>query len=288
MSGSSRWSDLDRPPLHLGSLQRALTPPNGPWTSLELVERTGSTNADLANRARTSKIVDLPHGTVSVADHQSAGKGRLGRHWTAPPRSSLAVSVLLRPDVPPSRWSWLPLLAGVALVDALTQVCGLQARLKWPNDVLLPVADTHRKVSGVLAEVVTGPPGAAVVLGIGLNVSLSASELPSVAATSLLLAGSATLDRDMVLRAALRALADRYAAWVDVRGDARACGLSAAYRESCLTIGRRVRVELPAAPDVLALADGVDDEGRLLLRRDDGQTIALAAGDVVHLRGAAS
>lgn len=171
-------------------------------------------------------------------------------------------------------------------MDACTQVCGLPARLKWPNDVLLQVADTDRKVSGVLAEVVTGPSGPAVVLGIGLNVSVSEEELPGVAATSLLLAGSATLDRDVVLRAVLRALADRYAGWVGARGDARACGLSAAYREACVTIGRRVRVELPGAAGIEGLADGVDDEGRLLLRGDDGGSIALAAGDVVHLRGA--
>lgn len=268
-----------------------------------MLPSTGSTNAELTALARAG----AGEGLVLVTDDQQAGRGRLGRSWTAPPRSGLAVSVLLRPgDVVPgdvvdgalplvdqARWSWLPLLAGVAVVDALTRICGLPARLKWPNDVLVPSdgrapRDGHPaellKVCGILAEVVTTSTGPAVVLGTGINVSQQRAELPVDTATSLLLAGSATTDRDTVLRAYLRALADRYRAWRRAAGDPRGSGIGAAYREFCLTIGRPVAVQLPAAVPVTGLAQGVDDDGQLLVGTPDGRVQALAAGDVVHVR----
>jgi BirA family biotin operon repressor/biotin-[acetyl-CoA-carboxylase] ligase len=308
------WSGLDRPPLRAESLRAALTGGSGaPWRELEVLPSTGSTNAELTVRARAG----AGEGLVLVTDDQQAGRGRLGRSWTAPPRSGLAVSVLLRPgdvvpgDVVPggvvpggvvdgalplvdqARWSWLPLLAGVAVVDALTRICGLPARLKWPNDVLVPSdgrapRDGHPaellKVCGILAEVVTTSTGPAVVLGTGINVSQQRAELPVDTATSLLLAGSATTDRDTVLRAYLRALADRYRAWRRAAGDPRDSGIGAAYREFCLTIGRPVAVQLPATVPVTGFAQGVDDDGQLLVGTPDGRVQALAAGDVVHVR----
>jgi BirA family biotin operon repressor/biotin-[acetyl-CoA-carboxylase] ligase len=310
----NRWHDLSRPPLHESVLRRALTEGTegaegraAAWRSLDVVAETGSTNADLAQRARAGE----DEGAVLVADHQSAGRGRRDRPWTAPPRAGIAVSVLLRPGVPAERWSWLTLMAGVAVTDALTRTCGLAATLKWPNDVLVPVYQPGRpageaepgKVAGLLAEVVRtdstlgglglGGGGQGVVLGIGLNVSQDAEELPVPTATSLRLAGSATTDRDTVLRAVLRALADRYREWTTANGDPRA-GLAAVYRERCGTIGRRVRVELPDGTTLQGLADGVDDEGRLLVRAgtdapdapeaSGGVVRALSAGDVVHIR----
>jgi BirA family biotin operon repressor/biotin-[acetyl-CoA-carboxylase] ligase len=210
------------------------------------------------------------------------------RTWTAPPRSSLAVSVLLRPSAPAPSWSWLPLLAGVALVDALTRTCGLPARLKWPNDVLLPDGgDPHatvwRKVAGLLAEAVDGGSGRAVVLGVGLNVNQTAAELPVPTATSLLLAGSAVTDRDTVLRAYLRALADRYRRWDAAGGDVRVGGVAAAYREVCATLGRDVEVHLAGRTPLAGRAVEVDDDGRLVVEAG-GALHRYAAGDVEHLR----
>ncbi|HEX3003748.1 MAG TPA: biotin--[acetyl-CoA-carboxylase] ligase [Angustibacter sp.] len=277
--GPTPWADLSRPPLRAAALRRALVEPAGPWTSLDVVAATGSTNADLAERARSGRAVP---GAVLTTDDQQAGRGRRDRTWTTPPRSSVAVSLLLQPQVPRAAWTWLPLVVGVGVVDALVRVAGLDARLKWPNDVL--VGDL--KLCGVLAEVVETPNGTAVVVGIGLNVSQSAEELPVPTATSLTIAGSATTDRDTVLRAVLRGVGARYDAWVEADGDPRRSSVGAAYRERCATIGQQVRVELPGGDALVGEAEGVDDAGCLLVRPSSGQVRALAVGDVVHVRRA--
>ena len=294
---SEPWSDLARPPLRERALRQALCGEGG-WRTLDVVADTGSTNADLLARARAGEAA----GAVLVAEHQSAGRGRLGRGWVAPPRSSLAVSVLLRPQVPAAGWSWLPLLAGLAVVDGVTAVAGLAAGLKWPNDVLGPVhgwgsgaPTVDAKVCGVLAEAVGEE---AVVLGVGLNVSQTEEELPAQPsalappATSLVLAGAASLDRDPLLRAYLRALGSRLARWEEAGGDAGAAGLAAAYREACRTLGQRVRAELPGGRVVSGRAEEVDAAGRLVVAPDgsagDGAApapFALSAADVVHVRG---
>jgi BirA family transcriptional regulator, biotin operon repressor / biotin---[acetyl-CoA-carboxylase] ligase len=295
----SPWSDLGRPPLRDEALRRAVLLP--PWTSLDVVAATGSTNADLAAAAREGTA---GRGAVLVAEHQRAGRGRRDRVWIAPPRSSVMLSVLLVPGAGPSpvprhRWSWLPLLTGLAVADALVRTVGLDARLKWPNDVLVdapPGAPSGRgwhKVCGVLAEVVDTPSGDGVVIGVGLNVSQREEELPGagpggVRAGSLLTLGAATVDRDTVLRAVLRALGSRCTAWLDAGGDQRASGVAAAYRERCATIGAEVDVHLPGDRRLMGVAEGVDDDGCLLVRPDDGSAVrALAAGDVVHLRPSA-
>ncbi|WP_439676487.1 biotin--[acetyl-CoA-carboxylase] ligase [Embleya sp. MST-111070] len=269
----SPYKDLDRPPLREAALRRALLVPGGLWRELDVLPETGSTNADLANRA------DEAEGLVLVAESQVAGRGRLDRRWTAPPRSGLAVSMTLAPnEVPVARWGWLPLLAGVAAASAVSRVAGVDVRLKWPNDLLVG----ERKLAGILAE----RAGSSVVLGIGLNVSLHEEELPVPTATSLLLAGAESTDRDPILRALLREVEEWYTRWRLAEGDARACGLAAAYTDACATIGRRVRVELPAKPTLEGPATGIDDEGRLLVTGPEGQ-VAVGAGDVVHVRPAA-
>jgi len=284
------WTSLERPPLRQDALRRALTGGDAPaWRAVEVVARTGSTNADLAARARAGE----PAGLVLATDDQVAGRGRLAREWTVPPRSSVAVSVLVAPRVPVSGWGWLPLLTGLSVVRALTRVAGLPAVLKWPNDVLVPAPagpgggpgqEELRKVCGILAETVQAPAGPAAVVGIGINVSQDVAELPVPTAISLRLAGAATTDRDTVLRAVLRQLAADLRTWEDAGGAPRASGIGAAYREACTTIGRRVAVHLPGRGPLTGTAEGVDDEGRLLVRDDAGGDHALAAGDVVHVR----
>lgn len=240
-----------------------------PWVALDVVPETGSTNADLAAAARAG----APGGTVLVAGHQVQGRGRLDRTWTAPPGASLAISVLLRPpaEVPASRWTWLPLVAGLAVTDALAGL-GVTAELKWPNDVLIGGG----KVCGILAERVADASGDAVVIGMGINTRLAADELPVPTATSLRLAG-AEVDDVEVVSAVLTALGSWYLRWLDGED------LGPALASRCGTIGREVRVELPAAAPVTGLAVGIDADGRLLVRTADGVR-PFSAGDVVHLR----
>ena len=266
------FSDLDRPPLVERALREALVADDGTWSDLRVVAETGSTNADVVAAAADGAA----EGLVVVAEHQASGRGRAERVWSSPPRSGLTFSVLLRP--PPStraQWGWLPLLAGLAVAEPVARLSGLAVGLKWPNDVL--VGD--RKLAGLLAEVA----GDAVVIGVGLNVSLREDELPVPTATSLRVAGSEVTDRDPVLRAVLRELARRYRSWCDAAGDVDATGLLRAYRSACVTLGRPVTVHLPDGATLAGTAQDVDVSGRLLV--DDGSTVhVLGAGDVVHVR----
>lgn len=264
-------------PIDGSTLRAELVRSGSLWSVVDVVAQTGSTNADLAAAARGG----APSGTVLVADHQSAGRGRLGRTWMAPPGSSIAMSVLLRSEVARERWSWLPLLTGLAVSDGLRQACDLPADLKWPNDVL--VAD--RKICGVLAERVDTDDGPAVVLGMGINVSLTAAELPVPTATSVTLAlaelGAADIpvSRTAIVTTVLVSLARILQQWADT--DSRA--VAVAYRERCGTLGRDVRVDLDDGTSVHGTAESVDADGRLVLRVDHGRR-SFAAGDVLHLR----
>jgi len=256
------------------------------YTSIQVVEQTGSTNADLLAAARSG----APAGKVLVAEEQTAGRGRLDRSWQSEPGASLTFSVLLRPaGVPVSARGWLPLLAGVATVSALRAQTGLEVSLKWPNDVLAGAAGSAAGASatagGKLAGILTEQAGDAVVVGTGLNVSETESELPPGPATSLWLAGAAGPDRQSILVALLSELEHWYLRWSGGPrpGDAEACGLRASYLRSCATIGRDVRVEMPGGKVLTGRASDVDEVGRLLVAADDG-VHAISAGDVVHVR----
>ncbi|MER5809454.1 biotin--[acetyl-CoA-carboxylase] ligase [Streptomyces sp. NPDC002033] len=276
-ASAGRWSSLDRPPLNAAALSRALVVEGGLWTSLEVVPATGSTNTDLAARAAR-----LPEGAVLVAEEQSAGRGRLDRTWTAPARSGLFFSVLLKPGagVPQERWGWLTLLAGVAAAQGLSRAAGVDTELKWPNDLLVAVEGEERKTGGILAERV----GDGVVVGIGLNVTLTEDELPVPAAGSLLLAKATVTDREPLLKAVLRSLEEWYGKWREAGGDPAECGLQEAYAAGCATLGRHVRAELPGGRTLTGTAEALDADGRLVIRTPEGEREAVGAGDVVHLR----
>src|SRR5580692_1766442 len=202
----------ERASLDVAALRAAVVRPGGLWRSVEVIPVTGSTNADLLARAAAGE----PEGAVLVAEQQNAGRGRLGRTWMSPPRAALTFSVLLRPAaVPRARLGWLPLLAGVAVAAALRTAAAVDAQLKWPNDVLAPgPGHVQGKLGGILAEAA----GDAVVVGIGLNVSTEAAELPppgpgALPATSLRLARAAVLDRGVLLAAILAGLERSYRSW---------------------------------------------------------------------------
>ncbi|MGQ4421302.1 biotin--[acetyl-CoA-carboxylase] ligase [Streptomyces violaceoruber] len=275
----NRWSDLDRPPLSGTALRRGLVRDGGLWRQVDVVQRTGSTNSDLVARAAEGGLAE---GVVLVAEEQSAVRGRLDRQWTAPARSGLFFSVLLRPaEVPVPRWGWLPLLTGVAVATGLSRVAGVDTALKWPNDLLVTVGDEERKAGGILVER-AGDDG--VVIGVGINVSLRADELPDPRAGSLALAGAVNTDRDPLLRGVLRSLEDWYGRWRGAGGDPAANGLQETYAAGCATLGRMVRAELPGDRSLVGEAVAVDGDGRLVLATGAGVQEPVGAGDIVHLR----
>ncbi|GHC08243.1 biotin--[acetyl-CoA-carboxylase] ligase [Streptomyces rochei] len=280
-SPDNRWSDLGRPPLSTMALRRGLIREGGLWRRVDVVQRTGSTNTDLVARAARE---DLAEGTVLVAEEQTAARGRLDRQWSAPPRSGLFFSVLLRPaEVPVRRWGWLPLLTGVAVATGLSRVAGVDTALKWPNDLLVTVGDEERKAGGILAER-AGDDG--IVVGVGVNVSLRAEELPVPRAGSLALAGAVNTDRDPLLRGVLRSLEDWYGRWREAGGDPSVSGLQETYAAGSATLGRMVRAELPGDRSLVGEAVAVDGDGRLVLATGAGVQEPVGAGDIVHLRPA--
>ena len=214
-------------------------------------------------------------GAVIATDNQTDGHGRLGRQWVSPPGGGLAASVLVGDAlVPtgalPSHAGVVPLLAGLAVVDALANT-GLQPQLKWPNDVLI----SGRKVAGVLCRAV----GSQIVVGVGVNTALTEEELPVPTAGSLTMFGVSIAPRDL-LGLLLGTLDTRLAQW-------RESGTTALvhdYRYSCATIGQTVRVQLPTR-EFTGNAVGVDEDGALVVVCD-GEAITVSAGDVIHLRQA--
>lgn len=272
------WSDLDRPPLDPRALRRGLrtSQETSWWAAVDVVDSTASTNADLA----ASAAAGAAEATVLLAEHQHAGRGRLGRQWQAPPRSALTLSLLLRPTLPAARWPWLSLLAGVAVAEAVTCSTGIETTLKWPNDVLVGA----RKVAGLLVERVETPTGPAAIVGMGLNVSLRRDELPVASATSLVLETDRPVDRQPVALALLRTVEALYGAWTDAAGDP-AAGLHDSYVRRCDTLGRAVRATLPDGSSVHGTAEAIDRMGGLVVATDAGQR-TVRAGDVVHLRTA--
>ena len=267
-------------PLDVERVRAAVLGPASPWSGVDLVRETGSTNADLAAGARRGT---LPDGSVLVAELQLAGRGRLGRDWQAPPGRALTFSMLLDPGVPPASWGWLPLLAGITLVDAVTGVTGLSAALKWPNDLL---AADGRKLAGILSERVETANGPRAVVGVGLNVNQTAAELPVGTATSLSLVGGRDLAREDVLVAILDELGARLAAWADAGGDPDQGPnpVRSAYRARSATLGSQVRVLLSGTDELRGTAVDVDLDGRLVVQAEAGGCQAVAAGDVVHVR----
>lgn len=259
------------------------------WRAVEVVNRTGSTNADLLTRARQGEA----EGLVLVAEEQTSGRGRLGRGWASPPRAALTFSMLLRPAViPAGRLGWLPLLTGVAVAAAVRGVTGVEAVLKWPNDVLAGQGKSAEKgkLAGILAEAT----GDAVVVGVGINVSTEPDELPATGPgglppTSLRALGSSLLNREQLLTGILLAFERRYQAWRHARGNP--AELRAEYKSLCETLGRQVRVEQPGAQVLSGEAVDVGSDGRLVVLvspagavKAGRAVVPVAAGDVVHVR----
>jgi BirA family biotin operon repressor/biotin-[acetyl-CoA-carboxylase] ligase len=268
--------------------------PGGPgrrFADVRWTAETGSTNADAMELARQGE----PEGIVLVADHQTAGRGRAGRTWTAPPEAGLLLSVLLRP--PAAAMGLVTMAVAVAAAEAVEAVAGFAPRLKWPNDLVWPGdgAGADRKLAGILAEadwpasssISAGwrEPGAServvVVVGIGINVAWP-RDLPADLADLAVACNHVVdrpVDREDLLIALLESLGPRYDALLAGERDS----LLAEWRARSATLGHRVRVDL-GPDDVVGTAVDVTDEGHLVVDTLEGERRTFAVGDVVHLR----
>ncbi len=227
-----------------------------------------STNSYLATLARG----DVDEGRVVVADFQRAGRGRLDRTWFSSPRASLLCSLLLRPSMGVDDLQLVVAASALSVRAALVRLCGVRPDLKWPNDLVV----AQRKIAGVLAEVVVTDRGAAIVVGVGVNLNAHPDD---VAATSVMAESGLTVAPRALLDIVLEELEWRRSQLDDADGRDR---LRQEYRGALSTIGRRVRVELLDG-DVVGDARGVDDRGRLLVT-SEGVEHVFAVGDVVHVR----
>ncbi len=271
---TDRSRAADRPPLTADAVA-PLVAPRGPLALAAVVDAEPSTNTALATALREDPGA-WPHLAVYLADHQTAGRGRAGRVWETPRGTSLTLSWVLRPRATGTDLAWAPLVVGLAAVRALRSL-GLDAWIKWPNDVVVrvdaedvPGWGSWRKVAGILCEVVDD----AVVAGTGINVLQAADELPVPHAASLASLGCEASRLD-VLGALGASLRETTAAWDDhpaaVRDEVEAV---------CATIGWDVAVDVGTAAPVTGTAVGLGDDGSLLVRSASGRTTAVLAGDV--------
>jgi BirA family biotin operon repressor/biotin-[acetyl-CoA-carboxylase] ligase len=229
--------------------------------------KLGEPRIEVESCESTQALIDpsLPEGALAVADLQTAGRGRLGRDWNAPSGTAILCSILLKP--PPERNPReLSLVAGVAVADTLERALGLAVQLKWPNDVML----RRTKVAGCLAELRDG----AVVLGIGVNVNQTQSQLPERAG-SLRTATGREWDRGQLLESLLDDLFARYSDWIEGGLDAVYDGLS----PRDFLRGRRVSVN-----GTSGTALKIDREGRLAIEVAHGDVRTVESGEVVYER----
>lgn len=243
------------------------------WGRVEVVASTGSTNSDLAARVAEG----APSGQVLISEHQSAGRGRFARVWTAPPGANLALSVLVAPDKPFEEWTWLPLLTGMAVTRALRRLApDLVVQLKWPNDVLIESGHPG-KLCGILSEAHLTPSGPMAVVGLGINVGLDADELPVPTASSLALCGVQVTKTELAA-AVLVELDALLAQW-----EADQAGLRQSYLAECSSMASGLKVIVSDTETVHGTGVDVDTQGRLVVQTEQGRR-TFAAGDVVHLR----
>ncbi len=247
------------------------------------LDSTNSTNDDLVALASAEGV---PEFTVVATTTQVAGRGRLGRTWEAPPGTSLAASVLLRPQndgVPLELFGWIPLIAGLAMTRSVRElVPDRSVALKWPNDVLIE----GRKVCGVLSELL--PDGGSVVIGAGLNLTIPSDALPVPTATSLLLEGvtmPAEALADLALSGYLREFRQLWSVFITRAAGGGVEAIRAEVSEACSTLGQEVRVDNPDGTQVTGTAISLDESGRLQIRNVSNKRVqTVAAGDITHLR----
>jgi len=250
--------DAPRAPLNQSRITAALSR----YWRVSVVDLTASTQDDLANKVTAG---DGRSGDVIIANYQSAGRGRSDRSFLAPPSTALLFSVYLTPERSRDDWGFIPLLAGFSIADTLRKISA-NVLIKWPNDLLID----EKKVGGIISTAV----GQGVIIGIGINVSTTTTELPVESATSLALAGVTKLDRNFLLALILNAFERDFTDWD--QGE----NFLEKYSELSATRGREVTIVGPSESTIQSRALSFDEQGRLHL--EDGQIVTV--GDVVHLR----
>ena len=241
------------------------------WSGRVLVlDMTDSTNTQAKLLAQKS----APDGTVVIADHQTGGRGRQGRSFSSPAGQGVYLTALLRPDCAAQQLGLLTVMAAVSVCDAVETACGVRPGIKWTNDLVLG----GKKLGGILTELSVTPDGSVdyVVVGAGVNVNQTAAEFPPelrAVATSIFEQTGKRIDREVLAAEMIRALHHMAQAlpgdgvWLD------------RYRADCITVGKAVRI-FRAGEMHTARADGIGDDGSLLVTYDDGTTGAVTAGEV--------
>ena len=249
-----------RTPLDEAEINSRVTP----YWRVSVVELTGSTQNDLLQLVESNNALD---GQVIATEFQSDGRGRLDRTFQAPAQSALLFSFYIKPRNQRSEWGFIPLIAGLSLVRAITTIdTAMNVSLKWPNDLII----NEKKCAGIIAQTTNE----GIVIGIGLNVSMTPNELPVSTATSLAIEGSTITDRNLLLSHLLNTFAELFEAWEE------GSELLDEYASASSTIGKKVRIELPGGENLEATVARISHTGELVL--DDGRHVS--AGDVIHLR----
>ncbi|CAN2216424.1 BirA Biotin-(acetyl-CoA carboxylase) ligase [Candidatus Nanopelagicaceae bacterium] len=228
-----------------------------------MVDLTASTQSDLAELVKSKSVES---GEVIVAEFQSAGRGRLERTFDAAPNSALLFSFYISPKRSRSDWGFIAHLAALTIFEVISAGLPIKASLKWPNDILIG----EKKVAGLLAQATDD----GVIVGIGINVAMSAKESPVETATSLAIAGSKELDRNVILSKFLNAFQSKFEEW-DTGID-----FVDSYSQVCATLGREVQIEVSGRENRIGIAQSINEFGALVL--EDGFEVNV--GDVVHLR----
>jgi BirA family biotin operon repressor/biotin-[acetyl-CoA-carboxylase] ligase len=253
-------NEVLRTPLDEAEINSRVTP----YWRVSVVELTGSTQNDLLQLVESKNALD---GQVIATEFQSNGRGRLDRTFQAPAQSALLFSFYIKPRKERSDWGFIPLIAGLSLVRAITTIdTVMNVSLKWPNDLII----NEKKCAGIIAQTTSE----GIVIGIGLNVSMTPNELPVSTATSLAIEGSTITDRNLLLSHLLNTFAELFEAWEE------GSELLDEYASASSTIGKKVRIELPGGENLEATVARISHTGELVL--DDGRHVS--AGDVIHLR----
>jgi BirA family biotin operon repressor/biotin-[acetyl-CoA-carboxylase] ligase len=232
------------------------------------LEQTASTN----DVARELAEAGEPEGTLIIADEQTAGRGRLGRAWIAPSCSSILMSLILRPNLAPAHIARVTMAVSLGACDAIYTETGLNARIKWPNDILL----NEKKCAGILSEASTvGDQVEYVIVGLGMNVNFSAATIPNIPADATTLADELNkpVARESLVQAILRATEPYYAHLNSGRD------LRDAWKSRLAMLGQHVRAQTAHGIEE-GIAEDVDSDGALIVRRADGSPVRLVAGDV--------